>query len=152
MTPAAVGLFLVRLAVGAVLIVAGALKLRDPTAFATEIANYQLLPTGAAVLAAMLPAIELVIGISLIALPRTWRRAAAGGALALFVAFTAAVASAYFRGINIDCGCFGTGGGPIGALTLLRNAMLIAGAVILLRFDQAGVGSPTRPVQPIVSG
>jgi len=130
-------LFLLRVALGALLIVAGLLKLRDPTAFATEIANYQLLPTGAAMLAAVLPAIEVVIGLSLIALSRAWRRGAAAAALALFVTFTGAVASAYFRRINIDCGCFGTGGGPISALTLVRNLTLTAGCLILLRFDRA---------------
>ena len=130
-------LFLLRVALGALLIVAGLLKLRDPTAFATEIANYQLLPTGAAMLAAVLPAIEVVIGLSLIALSRAWRRGAAAAALALFVTFTGAVASAYFRRINIDCGCFGTGGGPISALTLARNLTLTAGCLILLRFDRA---------------
>jgi uncharacterized membrane protein YphA (DoxX/SURF4 family) len=130
---------------------AGALKLRDPTAFATEIANYQLLPAGAPVLAATLPAIELILGASLIALPRAWRRAAAGATLALFVVFTGAVASAYFRGINIDCGCFGTGGGPIGPLTLLRNLTLTASTLLLLGFDRPA--TPAGPSsRPAVSG
>jgi len=136
MSPGVVLPLLVRLVLGALLLLAGTLKLRDPTAFATEIANYQLLPAGAPVLAAILPAIELILGAGLIVLPRAWRRSAAGAALALFVVFTAAVGSVYFRGINIDCGCFGTGGGPIGWLTLVRNLSLTAGAVILLRFDR----------------
>jgi len=148
MNPMAGILLLLRLALGALLIVAGLLKLRDPTAFATEIANYQLLPAGAAVLAAVLPAIEVVIGASLIALPRVWRRAAAAAALVLFVMFTGAVASAYFRRINIDCGCFGTGGGPISALTLLRNLTLTAGSLILLRFDRASA-SPRAVIPPV---
>jgi len=138
-----------RLALGALLVLAGVLKLRDPTAFATEIANYQLLPGGAALLAAVLPSIEVVVGTGLIVLPRAWRRAAAGAALTLFVMFTGAVASAYFRRINIDCGCFGTGGGPISALTLLRNLTLIAAAALLLRLDRP---PRQRPVTPAVSG
>jgi len=146
MRRSAVLALLLRLVLGALLIVAGLLKLRDPTAFATEIANYQLLPRGAAVLAAVLPSIEVVVGASLLALPRLWRRGAAAAALALFVVFTGAVASAYFRRINIDCGCFGTGGGPIGALTLVRNLALIAAAVAVLRLDR----SPAR--RPAVSG
>ena len=153
MIPAGPVVFLLRLALGALVIVAGLLKLRDPTAFATEIANYQLLPGGGAVLAAILPAIEVVVGTSLLVLPGAWRRAAAGAALALFVMFTVAVASAYFRRINIDCGCFGTGGGPIGALTLLRNLALIAMAVVVLRFDRAsGANADPRPANPAVSG
>jgi len=149
MIPAAAIALLLRLALGALLIAAGLLKLRDPTAFAAEIANYQLLPGGAALLAATLPSVEVVVGASLIALPRAWRRGAACAALALFVMFTGAVASAYFRRINIDCGCFGTGGGPIGALTLLRNLALLAAAATVLRLDRAPAGE--RPA-PAVSG
>ena len=42
---------------------------------------------------------------------------------------------AYFRHINIDCGCFGTGGGPITFVTLLRNLALLAVACALVRFQ-----------------
>lgn len=151
MNPPGVILLLARLALGGLLIVAGLLNLRDPAAFATEIANYQLVPGGAAVLAAVLPSVELVIGVGLVALPRAWRRAAAAAAVALFVMFTGAVASAYFRRINIDCGCFGSGGGPIGPLTLLRNLTLTGGSLLLLRFDRprqpAGMDAP--PARPL---
>src|SRR4029079_17019695 len=104
--------------------------------FATEIANYQLTPAAAPYLAVALPTVELVLAAAIVVAPRAWRRAAALGALALFGTFTVAVASAYFRRINIDCGCFGTGGGPISALTLLRNLTLIAAAALLLRLDR----------------
>jgi len=125
-----------RLAVGGLLVIAGALKLRAPVAFATEIANYQLFPAVAPYLGAVLPVVELVVGLALVVAPRDWRRAAALGALALFATFTVAVASAYFRRINIDCGCFGTGGGPITALTLARNVGLMTAAALTLRFDR----------------
>jgi uncharacterized membrane protein YphA (DoxX/SURF4 family) len=125
-----------RVLVGGVLAVAGALKLRAPGAFATEIANYQLTPAAAPYLAVTLPVVELMLGGALIVAPRAWRRAAALGALALFGMFTGAVASAYFRRINIDCGCFGTGGGPITALTLARNVGLMTAAALVLRFDR----------------
>ena len=136
---AAVG-WLLRLGVGAVLVVAGVLKLRVPGAFATEIANYQLLPALAPFLAVTLPTAEVVVGVTVVFAPPAWRRAAALAALALFATFSVAVASAYLRRINIDCGCFGTGGGPIDALTLARNAALMAaagGAVALEPGDRA---------------
>lgn len=151
MNTTAILALVLRLAVGALLTVAGLLKLRDPAAFATEIANYQLLPGGAAWMAAVLPSIEVVVGASLIVLPRTWRRGAAAAALILFVLFTGAVGSAYFRRINIDCGCFGSGGGPIGALTLLRNLTLTAAATALLRLDRSRPAAST-PTAPAVSG
>jgi putative oxidoreductase len=125
-----------RLGLGGLLVVAGALKLRAPVAFATEIANYQLLPALAPYVAAVLPVVELVIGGALVVAPRAWRRAAALGALALLAAFTVAVGSAFFRRINIDCGCFGTGGGPITGLTLARNVALMAAAAAIVAFDE----------------
>jgi uncharacterized membrane protein YphA (DoxX/SURF4 family) len=120
-----------RLGLGGLLIVAGVLKLRAPVAFATEIANYQLVPAVAPYVAAVLPVLELVIGGALVVAPRAWRRAAALAALGMLATFTVAVASAYFRRINIDCGCFGTGGGPITGLTLVRNVVLMLAASLL---------------------
>jgi uncharacterized membrane protein YphA (DoxX/SURF4 family) len=128
--------FVLRLGLGGLLIVAGALKARAPVAFATEIANYQLVPAVAPYVAAILPVLELVIGAALIVGPRAWRRAAALAALGMLATFTVAVASAYFRRINIDCGCFGTGGGPITGLTLLRNGVLMAAAATIVAAER----------------
>jgi hypothetical protein len=121
-----------RFGLGALLLIAGALKLRDPSGFAVEISNYRLLPALASYLAALLPAIEVVLGVALLASPRRWRQGAALGTLGLFAAFTVAVGSAYFRAINISCGCFGSGGDPITGLTLARNLCLLAAAGLLL--------------------
>jgi uncharacterized membrane protein YphA (DoxX/SURF4 family) len=136
--------FVLRLVLGGVLLVAGALKLRVPGAFATEIANYQLFPAMAPYLAVVLPLVEIVVGVALLFAPRTWRRAAALCAVALFAQFTVAVASAYFRRINIDCGCFGTGGGPITALTLVRDVALMAAAVAVLVLERGVPGAPGK--------
>ena len=125
-----------RLGLGGLLIVAGALKLRAPVAFATEIANYQLVPAVAPYVAAVLPVLELVLGGALVVAPRAWRRGAALAALGLLATFTVAVASAYFRRINIDCGCFGTGGGPITGLTLVRNAVLMLSAALIIAAER----------------
>jgi uncharacterized membrane protein YphA (DoxX/SURF4 family) len=134
-TPSRALALVLRLLVGAVLAAAGALKLRAPGAFATEIANYQLFPAAAPYLAVTLPVVEVVLGVAVVVAPRAWRRAAALGALAMFAGFTVAVASAYLRRINIDCGCFGTGGGPINALTVARNVGLVTAAALALRLD-----------------
>src|SRR3954470_5609747 len=105
------GLVLVgRVGIAALLVLAALLKLKSPTEFATEIANYQLAPAAAPYLAASLPMAELVIGLAVILAPRAWRAAAAAAALVLFVTFEVAVSAAYLRHINIDCGCFGAGG------------------------------------------
>ena len=60
---------LLKLVVGAILVYAGALKLVDTQAFATDIANYRVLASLAPWLAVTLPAIEIVAGLTLIVMP-----------------------------------------------------------------------------------
>ncbi len=122
---------LLRAGLGLLLVVAGLMKLRAPAELATEIANYHLLPALAPYLGATLPAVEVVVGVGLLALPVQWRRAAALVSLGLFSMFAVAVGSVYFRGINVACGCFGGGGGPITGFTLLRNLALLSAAGVL---------------------
>ncbi|HET6150646.1 MAG TPA: MauE/DoxX family redox-associated membrane protein [Polyangia bacterium] len=136
---------LLRLGLGGLLLVAGALKLRDPAGFAVEIANYQLLPALAPYLAAALPVTEIVLGLGLASFPRAWRRPAALGVGLLLLIFALSVASAYLRGINIACGCFGGGGDAIGPLTLLRNLGLLIAVAALWALDR-----PARP--PLAAG
>ena len=131
-----------RVGLGGFLVLAGLLKARAPGAFATEIANYQLWPAVAPYVAATLPMIELGLGVALIAAPRAWRRAAALAAALLLAGFTFAVGSVYVRGLNIDCGCFGTGGGPITFVTILRNLALLGAALALVRFQAPQAGDP----------
>jgi len=137
---------LLRLGLGGLLVVAGALKLRDPAGFAVEIANYQLLPALAPYLAAALPVTEIVLGLGLVLFPRAWRRPATIGVGLLLLAFAVSVASAYLRGINIACGCFGGGGDAIGPLTLLRNLGLLIAVAALWGLDRpAGPAAAGRP-------
>jgi putative oxidoreductase len=130
-----------RFGLGGLLIAAGTIKLRSPALFATEIANYQLFPGLAPYLGATLPTVEMLVGAGLILFPQTWRRAAAALAFTLFGAFSIAVGSAYFRHINIACGCFGDASGPITALTLVRNLILLGGATALFRMERPRVQS-----------
>ncbi|MBC8133455.1 MAG: hypothetical protein H7X95_10785 [Deltaproteobacteria bacterium] len=136
---------ILRWGLGTLILVAGSLKLRAPATFSTEIANYQIWPALAPLLASTLPVIEILLGVGLLIFPWAWRRAATWGALALLVTFAGAVGAAYFRRINIDCGCFGTGGSPITILTLLRNLALIGAAAALLYLDRPRRFSPSPP-------
>ncbi|APR86639.1 methylamine utilization protein MauE, putative [Minicystis rosea] len=115
-----------RLALGALFVFTGALKLGDPSGFAVEIHNYQLFPSLAAPMAATLPTIELVLGLALIAGPRAWVRGSALATGALMLVFTVAVGSVVVRGINISCGCFGAGSGTVTMMTVLRDVALVA--------------------------
>jgi len=146
MTPARSALVAVRWGLGLVFLVAGALKLANPALFTTDIANYLLFPTLAPLLAAILPPIEIVVGVALLALGVTWRRAAALCAAGLMLVFTFAASSAFARGIDIACGCFGNESGRIGWLTLARDVALLAAAVAVLVLErEASPGSgPVR--------
>jgi putative oxidoreductase len=127
-----------RLVVGAVFVVAGALKLRDPLGFANDVANYQLMPALAPLLAATLPALEIVVGVALLALGAPWRRAAALCAAAMMAMFTVAAGSAYARGLDVACGCFGSTGGAVGWTTVVRDLALVGAAVLVVGGGRRG--------------
>jgi uncharacterized membrane protein YphA (DoxX/SURF4 family) len=122
-----------RIAVGALFIVAGALKLGDPNAFAAEIVNYRFLPELAPWLAVMLPSTEIVVGAVMIVGPLAWRRAASLAAMGLLVMFLVAIVHVVRAGINVDCGCFGRNTGPVTAWTGVRDVALLAAAALGIR-------------------
>jgi len=106
-------LIALRIGFAALFIWAAVPKLVEPATFARAVAAYRLLPeTGIQGVAWVLPWLELLVGLSLLALP--WlRRGAWLLATALMVCFAAIIASAAARGLDIGCGCFG-GGDPVG--------------------------------------
>lgn len=98
-----------RLALGIVLILASIDKALKPAAFAEAIYNYQLLPGQAVNLTAIvLPWLELVLGSLL--LTGFWLRGAVALSTVLLTVFFSALLISLARGLNIHCGCFGTGG------------------------------------------
>lgn len=98
-----------RLLLGGVLLVAGGLKVTKPTDSANAVAAYKLLPINVAHLFGYaLPWFEVALGILLVA-GILLRPAAITGGLIMLV-FIAAIASAWARGLLLDCGCFGGGG------------------------------------------
>lgn len=104
----AILIFVARLALGALLIVAGTLKAHDGvTATASSIAAYRILsPAIVGPLAVVLPYAEILLG-GYLALG-LFTRVAGIVASVQFVAFAGAVASLVVRGLPADCGCFGS--------------------------------------------
>lgn len=101
-----------RLVVGGVWIAAGALKLPDPTESVRAVRGYRLLPE--AVVPAIghgLPILELIVGVCLV-LGLLVRPMAVVSTLML-LAFVVGISSAWARGLSIECGCFGGGGGSV---------------------------------------
>lgn len=100
---------LARLVLGVVLIVAGALKMGNPTGAARAVQGYRVMPYDMATYVGYaLPYVEIIVGLLLVVGLFTRVAAAIGGIL--MVAFIIGISQAWARGLTIDCGCFGGGG------------------------------------------
>ncbi|WP_248964896.1 MauE/DoxX family redox-associated membrane protein [Sphaerisporangium perillae] len=98
-----------RLVVAGVLIVAGWLKIGTPALSVQAVQAYELLPAQVATAVGYgLPIVEIVVGVLLVVGLLT--RAAGVVSALLMLAFVVGIASAWARGLRIDCGCFGGGG------------------------------------------
>ncbi|MEO3746140.1 MauE/DoxX family redox-associated membrane protein [Plantactinospora sp. B5E13] len=98
-----------RLGLAAVWLVAGGSKIGDLAASGRAVNAYQIFPYDlAVVIGAALPFVEIALGVILLLGLAT--RLAAGISAVLLVVFVAGIASAWARGLSIDCGCFGSGG------------------------------------------
>ena len=106
-----------------------------PDQFADAINNYRVLPyflVNANALA--LPWVEFLFGAFLVAGFRV--RAASLATTIMMAVFLAAIISAWARGIDITCGCFGTGAGdvPISWHEVVRDSLfLLLSLWVLLR-------------------
>ena len=98
--------WVLRLGLGALFIYAGVVKALDTQQFAFDVHHYELTSwTVSLLLAVYLPWLEILAGIALLI-----RRIYAGAILvvaALGLTFLVAIGSAWWRGLDITCGCFG---------------------------------------------
>ena len=94
-----------RLILSAAFILAALPKIQDPAAFAISVEGYHVVTANLAMwIALMLPWLELVAGFGLL-IPQIRRGSNLIIALLLIV-FIALHASAWARGLDINCGCF----------------------------------------------
>jgi putative oxidoreductase len=100
-------ILVLRIIVGGVFLWAGVLKIFNPLEFAQGIANYRVSPRLISFfLALVLPWLEVLCGVFLIF--GIFRKASAFLVSCLLVGFLVLVFSAILRGLDIDCGCFGS--------------------------------------------
>jgi uncharacterized membrane protein YphA (DoxX/SURF4 family) len=138
-----------RLLLGVVLVVAGVLKVPDPAAAMRAVRAYQLLPEAlVGPVAFGLPVVEIAVGLALLA--GVVVRTAAVAAAVLLVVFLAAVGSAWARGLQIDCGCFGGGGQVAAGRTgypgeVARDVGLLIVALALARWPSSRLTLGRRP-------
>lgn len=130
-----------RLVLAGVALWAGAAKVSDLEASVRAVRAYEVLPGVLADIAGYaLPVVEIIIGVLLLAGLLTRYVAAVNGLLLL--AFIAGVASAWARGLSIDCGCFG-GGGAVDPdetqylTVLVRDSALLAASAFLVRWPRS---------------
>ena len=100
-----------RLVVGVIDLLAGLSKFSDPAGNVRAVRAYRILPESMVpTVGHALPTIEIVIGGLLILGLFTRPMAILSGLF--FLAFIIGIASAWARGLEINCGCFGNGGVP----------------------------------------
>ncbi len=129
-TPAGIAAMILRIIVGALFVYAAWLKLREPWAmFAIAIDSYQVLPTWAVeVVARTLPWFELLLGLLL--MTGIWQRVSTTCMSLLLLVFMGLMVRAMAKGMQIECGCFGSGE-QISGLTLLRDGALLAASLFV---------------------
>jgi uncharacterized membrane protein YphA (DoxX/SURF4 family) len=138
-----------RLTVGAIFVLAGATKLRNPGTFAATLLAYAVLPVAVVrPVALVLPWIELLVGAYL--LVGLFTRAAAWSAVALLAVFSAVIGQALVRGLSLqDCGCFGDVTAAVPALALVLGGSsgsagdIVRDAVYALLALTVALGPPT---------
>jgi uncharacterized membrane protein YphA (DoxX/SURF4 family) len=142
-----------RILLGGVFVVAGVLKVPDPSAAVRAVRAYRILAEPlVAPVAFGLPVLEIAIGLALLA--GVFVRTAAIASAVLLVVFIAAVGSAWARGLQIDCGCFGNGGQVAAGETaypaeVIRDVGLLFLALVLARWpaSRLALGMPATDLE-----
>ncbi len=119
-----------QIAIGLLFIVAGLAKIGDAAAFAKQVHNFRIAPVVLEnLVAATLPWVELVAGVALLIGLRA--RAGAVISTSLLAVFTLAIIVAVARGLDIDCGCFGTSDGQgVGLTKIVQNFGMLAVSIV----------------------
>jgi uncharacterized membrane protein YphA (DoxX/SURF4 family) len=129
-------LILSAIILGGVFVFAGIEKISGTSAFAGSIYNYKLFPEVLINLfAVIIPWIELVCGILLIF--RVYPRECSFILNLLLLFFIIIVIISITRGLNIECGCFGTAAGSrVGWLKVLENSALFLLGIHLMFYSK----------------
>ncbi len=127
-----------RLLIGGTFVYASIYKIFDPVDFAVSIRNYLIIPASwSNIVALTLPWIEIVAGVFLVLGLQV--RPSALLTTGMLGVFLGAIIYAYFIGLDIDCGCFGsaaTSGGRIGVTHIVRDAAVFLISLFILVRDR----------------
>lgn len=113
-----------RLIIGSIFIGAGLSKLYDPTGFITAVSSYDVLSNSLRdFLISVLPWLELVIGSYL--LLGILLKVASLISMVMLGSFIAAIGINLYRGVAVECGCFGSIGLNMGVGHLIADFFLL---------------------------
>lgn len=135
----------IRVVIGAIFIYASVYKLAEPRSFAVSIAMYEMLPKELInIMAITLPAIELVVGVTLVL--GLWTRSSALLINAMLVMFIVAISYVVFvRGqTEFGCGCFSSAAeeaeSEMATGTLIRDVFYLLGGLYVFLLDDGSLG------------
>jgi uncharacterized membrane protein YphA (DoxX/SURF4 family) len=123
-----------RFIVGGLFFYAAFEKVLHPAAFAMAVRGYKLIPFSVSNLFAIAVSWSEIVAATFLILG-IFTRKAAGAIFLLLIVFIAAISTVLVRGMVIDCGCFGEGGASTSWLLLVRNAALLFGAFLIMRYN-----------------
>jgi uncharacterized membrane protein YphA (DoxX/SURF4 family) len=115
-----------RLAIAVIFLYAGIAKVREPwLQFAVSIESFKLAPESwLEPVARILPGCEIALGIALLSgILSRWFSVIATLLLAFFLGIGI---RASVKGLSVDCGCFGSGGGGIDAKWFAEHVAMLA--------------------------
>ncbi len=138
--PAGRWLWFARAGMGSLFLWSGIAKSLYPIAFSDNLRNFELLgDPWIAFVALFLPAFEIVTGLCL--LTGIWWRGATVWVMIAGMLFSAALISAWARGLEIACGCFG----PEIGNTAPNLPFHLAGLALLIGLGMAMLLSSRKP-------
>lgn len=133
-----------RIIVGGVFVYAGLAKAIDPARFALDVDNFRLTkwPLSCA-LALYLPWLEILAGSAwILGVLRAGASLLLG---AMLLAFLAVLTSAWMRGLDISCGCFGQGGVASLRHSLALDLALVAALAFVILLERRRCSALARP-------
>jgi uncharacterized membrane protein YphA (DoxX/SURF4 family) len=133
-------LLVARLVLTGTFVMAALPKIKDPVAFATSVNAFQVIdPLLSNWVALLLPWFELVIGIGIL-MPQI-RSSSSILIAVLLMIFIGLHLSAWMRGLEISCGCFGTESAQKSTNYLwliTRNTILLTTCFLIMLSDRKG--------------
>ena len=132
-------LLLFRVVLGGLFIYAGVVKVVDPLGFAQDIRNYQLVGQSLSFIAAViLPWLEILAGAFLVAgISKRGAALVIAGLLVFFIVLTLVTMA---RGLDIECGCFGSLSRKSGWSVVFEDLGMLALGICVL-FEKKGANT-----------